>query len=291
MHPSRRNRRQIAAASDQGSPKHITADANHKKRTRNRRRSNDSASSSSSNSSASSEEQQQQQQQHDQYDRINNRNHRPCRRSKRKNKKQAVADLPTESNFIALDCEMVGIGTEGYISSLARVTLIDWNGQVLFDEHVQQTEPVTDYRTFVSGITLEDLDAASMSLEDCRGHVSELLHDHILVGHALKNDMKALGISHPWWLTRDTAKYKPFMQVRFDDGIFWPRKLKNLVQENLHQEIQIPGQPHSPLEDALAALGLYKSVQRKWEKVIQYKVEKTHQIQAQQQQQQQQLAQ
>jgi RNA exonuclease 4 len=181
---------------------------------------------------------------------------------------------------------MVGIGPGGYQSSAARVTVIDWNGHILFDEHVQQTQPVTEYRTFVSGITEEDLQGATMSLDDCRAYVLQLLDNRILVGHALKNDLKVLDISHPWWLTRDTAKYEPFMQMRQSnhngEAMLWPRKLKHLAEERLHQEIQVEGKPHSPYEDALAALDLYRSVQRKWEKVIQYKVEKTNQIRQQQ---------
>jgi RNA exonuclease 4 len=196
----------------------------------------------------------------------------------------AAPSLPDESLFAALDCEMVGVGPDGHSSSVARVTLIDWDGQTLFDEYIQQTEPVTDYRTFVSGITEEHLAGATLSPEDCRVRVLRLLENRILVGHALKNDLRALDISHSWWLIRDTAKYEPFMQVRFDDGIHWPRKLKDLANEKLHQEIQVEGRPHSPYEDALAALDLYRSVRPKWEKVIQYKVEKTNQIQQQQHQ-------
>ena len=236
---------------------------------RNRRRSNDSASSSNSSS------------EHEQYQSKSPRHSSRRRNPRPANKKQEV-NLPAESQFVALDCEMVGIGPGRYQSSVARVTLIDWNEHVLFDQHVQQTQPVTDYRTFVSGITEEDLQYATMSFDDCRAYVLQLLDNRILVGHALKNDLKVLDISHPWWLTRDTAKYEPFMQVRFNDGKFWPRKLKDLVSEKLHQEIQVSGKPHSPFEDALGALDLYRSVQRKWEKVIQYKVEKTNQIQQRQ---------
>merc|ERR1712232_205590 len=118
-----------------------------------------------------------------------------------------------------------------------------------------------------------------MGLEKCRALVLQLLKNRVLVGHALKNDLKVLGITHPWWLIRDTAKYAPFMQVRFDDGILWPRKLKDLVSEKLHMEIQVSGRPHCPYEDALAALDLYRSVRRKWEKVMIYKVQKTNEIQ------------
>jgi RNA exonuclease 4 len=193
--------------------------------------------------------------------------------------------MPAPSEFLALDCEMVGIGPDGHTSSVARVTLIDWSGETLLDEYIQQTEPVTDYRTHVSGITEEQLQTATCtSLADCQTQVLDLLESRILVGHALKNDLRALEISHPWWLTRDTAKYEPFMQVRFDDGILWPRKLKDLCSETLHRDIQVSGSPHCPYEDALAALDLYRSARGKWEKVIRYKWNRTNQILKQQQQ-------
>merc|ERR1712048_1444702 len=82
-----------------------------------------------------------------------------------------------------------------------------------------------------------------VDIETCRKTVSEFLRGKILVGHALKNDLHALGVDHPWYDTRDTAKYEPFMKVRFDDGILWPRKLKDLVDEKLQYGIQVPGKP------------------------------------------------
>ena len=62
------------------------------------------------------------------------------------------------------------------------------------------------------------------------------------------------------------------MQVRFDDGILWPRKLKDLAQQKLQREIQVAGKPHSAYEDALAAMDLYRTVRRKWEKAMDYKL-------------------
>ena len=40
--------------------------------------------------------------------------------------------------------------------------------------------------------------------------VSNLLNDRILVGHALRNDLKCLFLSHPKKMCRDTSKFKPF---------------------------------------------------------------------------------
>jgi len=186
---------------------------------------------------------------------------------------------------LALDCEMVGVGCGGFQSALARVTLVNWNGETVYDEYVQPTEPVTDYRTFVSGITADVLEHA-MDLQTCRRQVQALLRDKILVGHALKNDLHALQIQHPWQQTRDTAKYEPFMKVRdgSNDGILWPRRLRELCHEKLHWEIQTGA--HSPAEDAVAALRLYQLVRPKWEKVMAYKIQKTAEMERRQQQEQ-----
>lgn len=183
-----------------------------------------------------------------------------------------------QAQYVAMDCEMVGVGDHGRTSSIARVTLIDWNGNTIMDEYVRQDREVTDYRTFVSGITREHLETATTTLDECRCRVMVHLAGKILVGHALKNDLKALGVHHPWQRTRDTAKYESFMQVRFDDGILWPRKLRDLAHEKLHREIQVQGRSHSPHEDAMAALDLYKLVRNKFERVMEYKIQKTREI-------------
>lgn len=200
---------------------------------------------------------------------------------KKKERNQQNHDLlPEEQSLhVALDCEMVGVGPNGHHSAVARVTVVGWNGDLIFDEYVKPDLPVTDYRTFVSGVTPADLERAPFNLEICRERVLELLEGRILVGHGLKNDLRALGISHPWFRIRDTAKYEPFMRDRFGDGILWPRKLKELAYERLEKRIQISGEPHSSYEDAAAAMDLYRSVRRKWEKAIAYKIKKTNQIQ------------
>lgn len=188
-----------------------------------------------------------------------------------------------KDQYIAIDCEMVGTGVDGQHSSLARVCMVDWDGNHLLDLYVRQRCEVTDYRTFVSGITEDALTSENaVDIEECRERVLDLIEGKILVGHALKNDLHVLRISHPWHQVRDTGKYEPFMKIRFDDGILWPRKLKDLAKEKLGKDVQQSGKPHCPFEDAQTALDLYKKVRNKWEKAMEYKVKKTMEIQCRQ---------
>ena len=81
----------------------------------------------------------------------------------RKKSKALPQEIPPwkPEQCVALDAEMVGVGQYGQNSSIARVVIIDWSGEVLFDEYIKQTQPVTDYRTFISGITPEIMDEAT----------------------------------------------------------------------------------------------------------------------------------
>ena len=235
----------------------------HKRRRRRRHRSNSNTSSEEFEGSVGSGS-----------DHQSNSRHNKNNRAQQNGFNERMMTAEEQDLYRALDCEMVGVGCQGHHSALARVTIVDWHGNAVYDEFVQPSEPVTDYRTFVSGITHHDLEHA-LDLDTCRAQVQQLLRNKILIGHALKNDLHALNIHHPWQQTRDTAKYEPFMKVRFDDGVLWPRKLRELVQEKLHRDIQAPGQAHSSKEDAVAALQLYKAVRCKWEKVMEYKIQKT----------------
>ncbi|VEU34052.1 unnamed protein product [Pseudo-nitzschia multistriata] len=212
--------------------------------------------------------------------RRNNQKNKSKKQQKQNKNNNADHEVSPEeqSRYLAMDCEMVGVGFGGKRSSVARVTLVDWDGRIVYDEFVRQEEEVTDYRTFVSGITPLDVEDATLTLEECRLEVQSMIADKILVGHALKNDMRALGLTHHWMATRDTAKYEPFMQTRFEDNILWPRKLKELALEKLERKIQRDGEPHSAYEDAAAAMDLYRLVRRKWEKVMDYKIKKTREI-------------
>lgn len=193
-------------------------------------------------------------------------------------------DLDQQARYVAMDCEFVGIGPGGHESALARVSIVDFNNKVLLDTYVKVHEPVTDYRTFVSGVTEEHLQSdLAMDAVKCVATVQNILHGKILVGHGLKNDLKVMGIDHPWYDTRDTAKYEPFMKKEKRDSCIpfalpRPRKLKDLALTKLNRIIQKEGEPHCSIEDAIAALDLYKKARAKWENVIVYKINRTFEI-------------
>jgi hypothetical protein len=73
------------------------------------------------------------------------------------------------ANYVALDCEMVGIGHGGNQSALARCCLVDFDGNKLYDEFVRPKSRVIDYRTQWSGIRPSDLHPSiAITLEEVR---------------------------------------------------------------------------------------------------------------------------
>lgn len=61
------------------------------------------------------------------------------------------------AKIVAMDCEMVGTGPEGHCSELARCSVLDYDGEVLYDQYIQPSRPVTNYRTRWSGIKKQHL--------------------------------------------------------------------------------------------------------------------------------------
>jgi RNA exonuclease 4 len=218
-------------------------------------------------------------------DSTNNRRQRKSIKNKSHNGSFAHAykkpEMPCRDLYVAMDCEMVATAS-GRVC--ARVVLVDWKSQTLLDTHVKPDEPVTDYLTFVSGITADDLvDAPDFAT--VRAEVQKILAGNILIGHGLENDLACLKMEHPWWMTRDTAYYQPYMQLRDCGGnsLYVPRKLKDLCKEKLSKEIQVLGESHCPFEDAKAALDLYKSHRPRWEICVTTQIRQQRKLARQQQ--------
>ncbi|OBS72838.1 hypothetical protein A6R68_12587 [Neotoma lepida] len=65
---------------------------------------------------------------------------------------------------VAMDCEMVGIGPQR-VSGLARCSIVNLYGTILYDKYIRPEGEITDYRTRVSGITPRHMVAATPFVE------------------------------------------------------------------------------------------------------------------------------
>lgn len=177
------------------------------------------------------------------------------------------------TRILALDCEMVGVGADGKRSILARASIVNEDGNVIMDKFVLPTERVTDYRTAVSGVRPKDVTAenGAVSFKRVQQQMMELLRGRVLVGHSLKNDLRVLMLDHPKKDTRDTSLYHPLTRPLRPEERCVPgaprgrgcRSLKDLSRQHLGFTIQTG--EHSSVDDARAALALYKKFAKKWE--------------------------
>ncbi len=175
-------------------------------------------------------------------------------------KRKSAVSIEEKLCYLAIDCEMVGVGNLGKESALARCCIVNWDGEVVYDQYVRPKEFVTDFRTSVSGIQSKHLRKA-IELTECQAAVAELIDGKTVVGHALKHDFQALLMNHPRHMIRDTATYKPLKRPHGTK--LRPRSLKSLSKEFLDRDIQ-QGK-HNPGEDARAAMDLYQKFREEWE--------------------------
>ncbi len=153
--------------------------------------------------------------------------------------------------YLAVDCEMVGVGENGYEDALARVSVVDFNGRQVYDSFVRPVERVTDWRTHVSGVSPKHMRTAR-DFDQVQSQIAELLKGRILVGHDIKHDLGALKLDHPVKDLRDTAKFSGFK--KYGNG---PKPaLRVLAHELLGVEIQTG--EHSSIEDARVTMVLFR---------------------------------
>nr|CDI52289.1 related to REX4-strong similarity to X.laevis XPMC2 protein [Melanopsichium pennsylvanicum 4] len=189
-------------------------------------------------------------------------------------KKIILGGLPSDANpakkepgsYLAIDCEMVGVGDKGSESVLARVSIVNFHGATIMDRFVRPQEKVTDYRTWVSGVRPRDLKDAPY-FSEVQGEVATLIKGKVLVGHAIQNDLKALLLSHPKPLIRDTATFQPLRDLAKTK---YP-SLKKLAKLVLGIDIQLQGESHSSVEDARATMAVFRSQKSKWDEMLRSK--------------------
>jgi len=162
---------------------------------------------------------------------------------------------------LAIDCEMVGTGKQGTNNELARVSVVNVFGDVLYDKIVKPRDPVTDYRTDITGLVKASFAGATL-YKVAQKEVADLLKDRIVIGHDVKHDFEVLGFSHPKHMIRDTAKYKPFKELSKGNT----PSLKKLAKEVLGLTVQEG--VHSSVDDAITTLKLYRTHRAVWERSL-----------------------
>lgn len=172
------------------------------------------------------------------------------------------------SKMVAVDCGMA----QG--SELRRVCVVDGHGCPLLSALVRVDEKEKKFHSslgqFLSGLLPraktrrvnrcgDDLDVgvpASQVMEDA----SRLLRGKVVVGHDVGGDLAVLGLcrhGNSDFEVRDTSTYIPFMEEQQTSAGPRSRKarLRDLVRDKLHRDIQPDGMFHCCEEDAIAALG------------------------------------
>ena len=151
---------------------------------------------------------------------------------------------PDYSNLVGMDCEMVDT-TAG--KELARVSLVDHLGRVLYDSVVLPENEVTDYLTQYSGITAKMIRECRTSFKDAQKQVLSFLNEKsILVGHAIDNDLKCLRLIHDRII--DTSDIFPH-----PNGFPSKHSLVFLLQRVLREALDREG-GHDSVDDAKASL-------------------------------------
>ncbi|KAK2817339.1 hypothetical protein Q5P01_025530 [Channa striata] len=156
-------------------------------------------------------------------------------------------DYVTDScPLYGLDCEMC-LTEKG--NELARVSLVDSDGNCVLDELVKPPNRILNYLTKFSGITAAMLRPITTTLRDVQAKLRALLpRDVVLVGHSLNNDLIALKLIHQHVIDTSLLYRRDYGQ-RF--------KLKVLAETVLKRQIQTEEKKgHNPIEDAVAALEL-----------------------------------
>ncbi|CAI6097270.1 unnamed protein product [Clonostachys chloroleuca] len=180
---------------------------------------------------------------------------------------------------VAIDCEM-GVSDSGE-SELIRVTVVDYfSGAVLLDSLVAPDVRMKHYNTRFSGISRQDINEARrrrtciFGRSNARKAIWRCVGPRtIIIGHGLNSDLLSLRWIHPFivdtMLIEEEIVYAAKAGLPEDPdqelnekqkGLLeiskTPLSLKSLTLLRLDRHIQLKGQGHDSVEDALASRDL-----------------------------------
>lgn len=150
----------------------------------------------------------------------------------------------------AIDCEMC-LSKNGYV--LTRVSVVDFECNLIYDKLVKPDVPIVDYLTRYSGITEDKLVGITTKLKDIQKDLLKIFSStDILIGHSLHSDLNILKLRHPNVI--DTS-----IIYEHKAGPPFKPALRYLADEYLNKKIQsneVDG--HDSFEDAVTCMELTK---------------------------------
>eukprot|EP00116_Pleurobrachia_bachei_P009067 sb/3469329/ len=174
----------------------------------------------------------------------------------------------TPANILALDCEMVGVrgdglnknGRQRQENALARCSIVDYFGTVVYDKYIRPNKRVIDYRTRFSGVTKENM-VNAVPFNKAKRDIIQMIRGKYVIGHDLEKDFDVLCYHPPMHFWLDTSK-NHYLRVRINHDSPHKPSLKNLAKIILNMDIQ--NGSHDSIEDATTALELYKFAEDEW---------------------------
>jgi len=167
--------------------------------------------------------------------------------------------------WVSLSTLSVGTSRAGTVPMLARVSLVDFRGNIILDTYVRPTTPVMNYRIEETGIETHHLEQG-IDIAQVQSLVTQAISGKVVVGHSLWKDFYLLGMSYPALATRDTALFIPYRAMINQNDLDSIIGLNTLVRILMQRLISVNHQ--DSLENARAAMDLYRSAQDAWEKAI-----------------------
>eukprot|EP01123_Difflugia_compressa_P007039 TRINITY_DN19504_c0_g1_i1.p1 TRINITY_DN19504_c0_g1~~TRINITY_DN19504_c0_g1_i1.p1 ORF type:complete len:332 (+),score=46.13 TRINITY_DN19504_c0_g1_i1:77-997(+) len=132
---------------------------------------------------------------------------------------------------------------------LTRVSIVNQDEEVLYDQFVKPSNPIINYLTRFSGITEDTLADVNHTLKDVQNDLKQFITTNtIIIGHSLENDFIAL---------------KMFHDKVVDTSLLYPRETSNSKNSLRflaahHLNLTIQQEEHDSVQDAIAALRLTK---------------------------------
>ncbi|XP_060079975.1 uncharacterized protein LOC132559374 isoform X2 [Ylistrum balloti] len=189
---------------------------------------------------------------------------KPCQKEDFPEDTSNQRPVPSLDQYLALDCEFFGVSLNGAVRGIRRCTVVDYHGKVVYDMYRCSDEIITDYpiNTRYRGIC-SGRRTNAVPFKDMQKTVKDLVKGKILIGHGILSDLHILGIKHPAEMIIDTYTH-PCMKQLARDRKCKVASLKGLSLWLLGKKIQVTGS-HSPVEDATAAMDLFKLMRKEWE--------------------------